>query len=80
MMMTSFIRKSKNVTQNELIMFEIIPKLFYTQYKRLFGHSFETLHIFILYGSNILASAPQAMNVIIDMCICSMETISLQIS
>ena len=40
LMMTSFISKSQAVTQNELIMFDIIPKLFYTQYNRLFAHSF----------------------------------------
>ena len=74
-MMTSFIRKSKAVTQNQLIMFDIIPKLFYNAYNRLFLESFETLQVFILYGSDLLAGAHQAMNIIIDMCIVSMETI-----
>lgn len=32
MMMSSFIEKSKKVTANQLTMFEIIPKLFYSQY------------------------------------------------
>jgi len=63
--MSSFISKSKSVTQSELVMFEIIPRLFYTQYERRFGHAFETLHIFIFYGSGILASAPQAISTII---------------
>lgn len=40
MMMSSFIEKSGVVTQNELIMFEIIPRLFYSQYEFLFGHAF----------------------------------------
>jgi hypothetical protein len=40
MMMSSFIEKSKTVTQNQLTMFEIIPKLFYSQYEHRFGHSF----------------------------------------
>ena len=61
-------------------MFEIIPKLFYTQYKRFFGHSFQTLQTFMLYGYNILANAPQAIDTIIDMAVCSMNTVVHQIS
>lgn len=40
----------------------------------MFGHAFETLHIFILYGSEILASAPQAIKAIVDMAITCMNT------
>ena len=56
-------------------MFEMIPKLFYGQYDKMFVHSFETLQIFMFYGSKILSSAPQAMQMIIDMGITSMETL-----
>ena len=56
-------------------MFDIIPKLFYNIYNQLFLTSFETLQVFILYGSNVLEAAPQAMEIIIDMCICSLEAI-----
>ena len=78
--MSSFMQKSKSVTHNQLTMFEIIPKLFYTQYKRYFGHSFQTLQTFMLYGSSILASAPQAIDTIIDMAVCSMNTVVYQVS
>ena len=37
---SAFIGKSHQVTQNQLKMFEIIPKIFYNQYKAVFGHSF----------------------------------------
>jgi hypothetical protein len=74
-LMSSFISKSKKVTNSELTMLEIIPNLFYSQYKHRFGHAFETLHVFILYGSNILAVAHEAIKAIIDMAICSMNTI-----
>lgn len=59
-------------------MFEIIPKLFYTQYEHRFGHAFETLHMFIYYGNVILASAPQAIKSIIDMAVCNMNTIEIK--
>jgi len=50
MLMSAFIGKSHQVTQNQLKMFEIIPKVFYNQYKAVFGHSFETMQTFIYYG------------------------------
>lgn len=40
MMMSSFISKAKAVTQNQLVMFDIIPRLFYNQYDRMFVHAF----------------------------------------
>ena len=73
--MSSFIKKAEAVTQNQLVMFEIIPKLFYNQYDHMFAHSFETLQIFMFYGSNILGGAPQAMKMIIEMGINGMDTI-----
>jgi hypothetical protein len=69
MMMSSFIRKAEKITQNQLQMFDIIPKLFYSTYHRQFGHSFETLQIFINYGGDILNNSPQAIRTIIEMAI-----------
>jgi len=59
-------------------MFEIIPKLFYSQYEFAFGHAFETLNIFILHGSQIIIAAPQALKAIIDMAVCCMNTIQVK--
>ena len=53
-------------------MFEIIPKVFYTQYHCTFGQAFTTIHSFIHYGAILLASAPQATQAIIEMSIASM--------
>lgn len=53
-------------------MFEIIPKVFYTQYHCTFGQAFTTIHSFIHYGATLLASAPQATQAIIEMSIASM--------
>ena len=73
-MLTAFIRKSKQITHNQLIMFDIIPKLFYSTYDKQFGHAFETLQIFIFYGGQILTSNLQAMKSIIEMTGASMNT------
>lgn len=75
MMMSSFIKRAQAVTQNQLNMFDIIPRLFYNQFDHMFIFSFETLQIFMFYGSNILSAAPQAMQTIIDMGVASMNTI-----
>ena len=74
MMLTSFINLSKQITNNQLIMFDIIPKLFYSTYHKNFGHSFETLQIFIYYGGEILKSNPAAVKAMIEMGITSMNT------
>ncbi len=55
-------------------MFDIIPKLFYSSYEKLFCHSFDTLQAFIFYGKDILSSSPKAIKTIIDMGITSMNT------
>ena len=78
MMMTSFISKSGSVNQNELIMFEIIPKLFYSKYEYSFGHAFQTLNVFILSGSQIIIGSPQALKAIIDMAVCCMNTVKTE--
>lgn len=56
-------------------MFDIIPKLFYSSYNRQFGHSFETLQIFINYGGEILKNSPQAIRTIIEMSIASLTAV-----
>ena len=53
-------------------MFEYIPKIFYNKYEYTFGHAFNTLHIFMFYGKDILSSAPIAMKEILKMCKASM--------
>ena len=75
MMLSSFIKKSKSITQNQLIMFDIIPKLFYSSYHKQFGHAFETLQFFIFYGGQILAGNIQAIKTIIEMAVTSMTTL-----
>lgn len=71
--MSSFIKRSKQITQNQLQMFDIIPKLFYSSYEKIFCHSFDTLQAFIFYGKDILSSTPKAMKTIIEMGITSMN-------
>lgn len=65
---TCFISKSKTVTPSQLNLFESFWKIF-EKYGYTFGHMFETLSYFIVYGANILKSAPKAIDYLIQICI-----------
>ena len=61
------------VTANQLKMFEIIPKIFYNQYMGIFGHSFQTMQVFIFYGFSILKEYPAAIQSIVHMGLTSLS-------
>jgi hypothetical protein len=65
---TDFIRKSKSVTASQLSLFESFWKIF-EKYEYTFGHMFETLSYFIVYGAAILKSSPKAIEYLVQICI-----------
>jgi hypothetical protein len=71
--MSSFIKHSKRVSNFVLEMYHIIPLVFYKQYHGRFGHSFETLQLFIFYGKDILLAKRNILQEIIEMCLFSMK-------
>jgi hypothetical protein len=65
---TSFIKKCKKITANQLSLFECFSKIF-ERYGYTFGHMFETMSYFIFYGSDILKGSPNAVDYAVQICI-----------
>ena len=65
MILVAFMKKTQYITTNQLTIFDIIPKLFYSSYKKKFDFSFEPLQLYIFYGHSIFCNTPQAIQTII---------------
>jgi hypothetical protein len=52
--MTSFIQNSQKISNFIVGLFQLIPSIFYGQYKGKFGHSFQAMQMLIYYGKNVL--------------------------
>ena len=75
MILVAFMKKTETITNNQLLIFDIIPKLFYSSYHKKFEFSFEPLQLYIFYGHHIFSNTPQAIKTIIEMAIEGISTI-----
>jgi hypothetical protein len=73
LVLSSFIKKSKEVSPTQWIMFPQLPK-FFDKFGCVFGNLFQCANYYIIYGKEDLAQNKESMMSILDMAIKSMFT------